>query len=190
MLIKSCQMSLSFTHFVDFLDRFISLHNGASLCQFCIRLNCWKVEYNVGFRISTWLLYMVRRNVETISLDIHIDLDQRFVLPSYVLNCASLTFLELELNNGDLDTSIKACSSFQILSLKSFALFWCCNIFDERISKTYISIKKIHLDFWGVCKLNIDSPSLEELVIRNHIEGKVLTSIKVSAERLEILSVS
>ncbi|KAF3443702.1 hypothetical protein FNV43_RR13392 [Rhamnella rubrinervis] len=173
--------------FCEFVDRFMSLHNGVDLHQFDLLfiVYCESDLIDVGFRVGTWILQATRSNVERICLEL--NQVPPFTLPVGVWNCAFLRELELNLHTGTLILPNTSVSRIEILTLKRL------RVSVDLLGKLILSckwLKKLHLyDVYGFDELNINSSLLEHLQIDNFCLNGDGMKLKVSADRLKYLSI-
>lgn len=125
--------------FLDFVDRVLLFRDDSDIRRFELDLlkgeykDCPKCDIITG-RVHTWMHALVRRNIQEVSIGIYLDMSLFIHIPQCLLNCKSLTSLELVMKGKHRSAVILPKYSMHLPSLKSLVLKSLAVFEVERIS--------------------------------------------------------
>lgn len=174
---------------MNYIDRFLFLRKGTHIHRLYIRWYLRKGTIGDEYRVVSWLHNAVLCNVKHIMLDLVVEVESEFTLPTSLLSCASLEALTVRFDNGifNLPNSISTMSGF--IFLKSFTLqsVKVDDTFGISVSTCCKFLKELRLrDIKGGKCIVITSSSLELLAI---MTPHHLIHLLVCAEMLRSIAV-
>ncbi|GMN64319.1 hypothetical protein TIFTF001_033376 [Ficus carica] len=169
---------------MNYIDRFLFLRKGTHIHRLYIRWYLRKGTIGDEYRVVSWLHNAVLCNVKHIMLDLVVEVESEFTLPTSLLSCASLEALTVRLDDDifKLPNSISTMSGsifLKSLTLQSVKLD---DNFGISVSTCCKFLKELRLrDIKGVKCIVITSSSLELLAI---LKPHHLVHLLVCAEML------
>ncbi|XP_026444385.1 putative F-box protein At3g44060 isoform X1 [Papaver somniferum] len=166
------------------------LRNESDIHRFALD---WFSDYEdediVMKNVKRWIVQAVMRNVEEINLQIRQGHPAAFQIPHQLLNCKSLTKLELQVNFGERCTDVILPKSIDLPRLK---VMWVHGvaISNEELSKKLFSscpvLEKLELYHCDIPNLTVNSLTLKNFVYKR-FHSSLPNVIKLTAPNLKDL---
>lgn len=173
------------SEFVRFVDKTLIQCGGAKVDRFVVDFS-----YDLRFRttLNLWIRFAVKNNVHELCLLLFSGLlsyrhcyCDHFLLPQHLYRNSILTKLSLSV----CDLNPKGCISWK--SLKSLSM-GCMKLSDDVMQKILLGspvLQSLELyEFYGIDKLNITSPTVKNLVVRDYY-GKIIVIEEHSDEEMD-----
>ncbi|KAM7530712.1 hypothetical protein LguiB_034122 [Lonicera macranthoides] len=164
------------SEFVRFVDKTLIQCGGAKVDRFLVDFN---YDSRFCFTLNLWIRFAVKNNVHELSLLLFSGLlsyrycyCDHYLLPQHLYKNFSLTKLSL----SACDVSPKGRISWK--SLRSLSI-GCMKLSDDVMQKILSGcpvLESLELnEFYGIDKLNITSPTVKKLVVRDYYGKNVIT---------------